>query len=155
MAPSIYPHFHMNQEVPDATLESFCDGSRYFLSFTRLMAKFTEMDHVPIVETLCQLLAILSNHSLDKITYNTFDNKNPKDQILIWDTGASFGLTPFRSGFIDYVGADIHVKDVTNINQVIRIGTMLHKFQNYQGEDIFLPFVSYHIPTIDVRLFSP
>ena len=123
----------MNQEVPDATLESFCDGSRYFLSFTRLMAKFTEMDHVPIVETLCQLLAILSNHSLDKITYNTFDNKNPKDQILIWDTGASFGLTIFRSDFIDYIEADITVKDVTKTNWVIGIGTTFTNFKTTKG----------------------
>ena len=123
----------MNQEVPDATLESFCDGSRYFLSFTRLMAKFTEMDHVPIVETLCQLLAILSNHSLDKITYNTFDNKNPKDQILIWDTGASFGLTIFRSDFIDYIEADITVKDVTKTNWVIGIGTTFTNLKMTKG----------------------
>jgi hypothetical protein len=28
---------------------------------------------------------------------------DPKTMILIWDTGASAGLTPFRSDFIDYV----------------------------------------------------
>jgi hypothetical protein len=26
--------------------------------------------------------------------------------VLIWDTGASAGLTPFRSDFIDYVKVD-------------------------------------------------
>ena len=32
---------------------------------------------------------------------------DPKSLILIWDTGASYGLTPFRSDFIDYVKCQI------------------------------------------------
>ena len=36
----------------------------------------------------------------------------------------------YRSIIIDYVEADIAVKDVTKINNVIRIGTTLHKFKN-------------------------
>ena len=51
--------------------------------------------------------------------------------------------------------AGIPVKYVTNINRVIGIGTTLHKFQEDQGKDIFLPRVSYHLPKIYVRLFSP
>jgi len=47
--------------------------------------------------------------------------------ILIWDTGASYGLTPFRSDFIDYVECDMPVRDVTKVNKVIGIGTTLHK----------------------------
>ena len=81
--------------------------------------------------------------------------KNSKGLILIWDTGASFVLTPFQSDFIYYVEADIPVKDVTKINRVIGIGTTLHKFQNYQGKDIFLTCVSYHLLTTDVRLLYP
>ena len=75
--------------------------------------------------------------------------------MLIWDSGASFGLTPFLSDFIDYVEADIPVNDVTKINWVVGIGTTLHKFQNYQWQDIFLPCVSYHLPQTDVQLLSP
>ena len=75
--------------------------------------------------------------------------------ILIWDTGASFGMTPFRSDFIDYVESDIAVKYVTKINHVIGIGTTLHKFKIYKGKDVFLPCVSYNLPTTDVQLFSP
>ena len=111
------------------------------------MAKFTEMEHVQHFETLCQQLAILSDFSLDNITYNAL--------ILIWDKGASFGITPFQSNFIDYVEANIPVKDVTKINRVIKIGTTLHKFQNDKGIDIFLPCVLYYQPTTYVRLFSP
>ena len=93
------------------------------------MSKFKEMDHVQNVKKLCQCLAILSDRSLENRSCNAFETKNPKSLILIWDTGASFGITPFRSDFIDYVEADIAVKDVTNINKVIGIGTTLHKFK--------------------------
>ena len=119
------------------------------------MAKFTKMDHAQNVETLCQWLDILSDRSLDNKTYNDHENKTPKDLVLIWDTGESFGLTPFRNDLIDYAEADIPVKDVTNINRVIGIGTTIHKFQNNQGKDVFLTFFSYHLPTTDVSLFYP
>ena len=68
MTPIIDPHFYMKQEVPDATLESYCDVSQDFLRFPSYMAKFTKMDHVQHVETLCQRLAILSDCSLDNRT---------------------------------------------------------------------------------------
>ena len=75
--------------------------------------------------------------------------------ILIWDTGASYGLTPFCSDFIDYVECDIPVRDVTKVNKVIGIGTTIHKFTDINGNPVFLPCVSYHLPQTDVRLFSP
>ena len=31
----------------------------------------------------------------------------------------------------------------------------MHKFVDATGSDIYLPCVSYHLPTTDVRLFSP
>jgi hypothetical protein len=40
--------------------------------------------------------------------------------VLIWDTGASAGLTPFRSDFIDYVQVDFEIRDdVTKANKVV------------------------------------
>jgi hypothetical protein len=75
--------------------------------------------------------------------------------MLVWDTGASYGLTPFCSDFIDYVSCDIPVKDVTKVNRVIRIGTTLSKFIDEDGQEIFLPCVSYHLTQTNVRLFSP
>ena len=58
--------------------------------------------------------------------------------MLIWDTGASFGLTPFRSDFIDYVQADIPVRDVSKVNKVIGIGTTLHLLMPMDIQFIFL-----------------
>jgi hypothetical protein len=63
--------------------------------------------------------------------------------------GATFGLTPFCSYFIDYVECDVPVWDVTKVNKVIRIETMLHKFTNTAGNLVFLPCVSYHLPQVE------
>jgi hypothetical protein len=75
--------------------------------------------------------------------------------MLIWDTGASFGLTPFQSDFIDYVARTIPVRDVTKVNNVISIGMTLHKFTDTKGLPVYLCSVSYHLPQMDVHLFSP
>ena len=133
-----------------AALDSFCDGSQDFLSLPKLISKFKEMDHLQNVKKLCQRLEIISVRSLDNRCCNTFETKNPKSLVLIWYTGAYSGLTPFRSDFIDYVEADIAVKDVTKINKLVGIGTTLHKFKNDKGKDVFLPCVSYHLPQTDV-----
>ena len=119
------------------------------------MSKFKNMDHAQNFQQLCQRLAVLSDVLFENRTFNASTSFDPKSFILIWDTGSSFGLTPFRSDFIYYVEADISVKDFTKINHVIGIGTTLHKFKNDKGKDVFLPCVSYHLPTTDVRLFSP
>jgi hypothetical protein len=66
-----------------------------------------------------------------------------------------FGLTPFRSDFIDYVECDIPVWDVTKVNKVIGIGTTIHKFTDINGNPVFFPCVSYHLPQTDICLFSP
>ena len=70
---------------------------------------------------------------------------DPKSLMLIWDTGASYGLTPFQD-FIDYVACTIPVRDVTKVNTVIGIGTTLHKFTDTSGLPVYLPYVSYHLP---------
>ena len=83
------------------------------------------------------------------------DRKVPRKLILIWDAGASYGLTTFRSNSVDYVQCDIPVKDVTNINTVIGIGTGLHKFMNSNGKEVFFPCFSYNLTQTDDQLFSP
>ena len=119
------------------------------------MSKLTDMDHVHNVEKICHQLDALSDSYLENRLYNAHYKNDPKTLILIWDLGASFWLTPFRSDFIDYVKADIPVKDVTKINGEIGIGTTLYKFKNYQGKDIFLPCVLYNLTQTHVRLLSP
>ena len=67
--------------------------------------------------------------------------------MLIWDTGTSFVLTPFKSDFIDYVKCDITVKDVTKVYTVIGIGTKINKFVDENEKYILLTCIYYHLPT--------
>lgn len=81
--------------------------------------------------------------------------KSFKQMHLVWDTGASQGLTPFLNDFIHYHKCDIPVKDISKVNRVIRIGTVMYKFCAMNGEDIFLPGVAFHLPSAEVHLLSP
>ena len=83
------------------------------------------------------------------------DRLDPKTLILTWDTGASAGLTPFCSDFIDYVECEIDVWDITKVNKVVDIGTTLHRFVDTKGNDVYLPCVSYHLPSSDAVCFLP
>ena len=75
--------------------------------------------------------------------------------MLEWDTGASFILAPFKSDFVDYMGFDIPVKSVTKVNKVVVLVTTIHKFQNIKGDDVYLPWVSYDLPTDEICIFIP
>ena len=46
------------------------------------------------------------------------------------------------------------VHDIACANTVLRIGTTLHKIK-YDGHDIFLPCLSYYLPSAEVWLFNP
>ena len=76
-------HPHLIQYVSSATLESFCDGSQYFLSFPRLMSKFKNMDHAQNIHQLCKRLAVLSDRSFENRTFNASTRIDPKSLILI------------------------------------------------------------------------
>ena len=136
------------------TLASFCEGHHDFLRLPKLMGTLCNHDyHVNQIKLALDQFALLrGTYEMHKSVSSHLD---PKTLILIWDTGGSAGLTPFRSDFIDYVECDIDVRDVTKVNKVIGIGTTLHKFVDGAGNDVYLPCVSYHLPSTDVRLFSP
>jgi hypothetical protein len=139
--------------IPDEVLDEFCcERGATFLNAPRLMRHFgtlsLEEGAQPTVDRLNLLQSGIKNNN-SALNLATF-----KDCPLVWDTGASFGLTPFRGDFLDYVQCKITVKDIARTNTVIGVGTTLHKFK-IDGNDIFLPCLSYHLPSADVRLFSP
>ena len=75
---------------------------------------------------------------------------------VIFDTGASIGLTPFRSDFIDYQVLDnVTVKDIARQNKVLGVGTVMWKFATRLGQEVFLPIVCYHVEHASIRLMSP
>jgi hypothetical protein len=136
------------------TIASLCDGHHDFLRLPKLIGTLCNHDyHVKQIKLALDRVALL--RGTFEMHQSVPGHLDPKTLILIWDTGGSAGLTPFRSDFIDYVECDIDVRDVTKVNRVIGIGTTLHKFVDGSGNDVYLPCVSYHLPSTDVRLFSP
>ena len=76
--------------------------------------------------------------------------------MLVWDTGALIGLTPFHSGFIDYLPLDgVSVKDISRTNSVLRIGMIMWKLPTRKGHPVYIPAIAYHIPDCEIHLFSP
>jgi hypothetical protein len=139
--------------ISSSILDGFLRSDVHFLQLPRLLSQFWSVDHEKNISLCISRVAAL---------WGIFENRSmsgggldPCTLILIWDTGASFGLSPFRSDFIDYVECDIPVRDVTKVNKVIGIGTTVHRFTDTNGNPVFLPCVSYHLPQTDVRLFSP
>jgi hypothetical protein len=90
-----------------------------------------KFEHISLAEgaqaTVGRLHTFVTNLGLNS-TNHSKQRKTAKDCPLVWDTGASFGLTPFRSDFIDYTACEIPVNDIARTNIVIGIGTTLHRF---------------------------
>ena len=156
LSPSVSPFqpFQDHGVVPEEVLDRFCSSrGDTFLALPRLMKKLNCQDHAVGARSVVKRLNLFQTLNLDGST----ENKKRHTAIncpLVWDTGASFGLTPFRGDFIDYTECRIPVNDIARTNMVIGIGTTLHKFR-MKGEEIFLPCLSYHLPSADIRLFSP
>ena len=116
-------------EVYQATQDSFCDNeSHELLKIPRLLSTLNYIDHVDNVNKIMLMLsALLCGSILENRLYHSGQIKNPRKLVLIWYVGDSCWLMPFRSNSVDYVKYDIPVKDITKINRVIGIGTILHK----------------------------
>ena len=101
-------------ELNQSTLNGFCDGSKDFLKLSRLLLHKHSIDHSQNAQECLSRI-----HAIRGTFGGTYRKENsgpihdvpldPKHLMLIWDTGASFGLTPFRSDFIDYVACTIPV----------------------------------------------
>ena len=139
----------LSDGVCEDLLNRFCEETD-FLSSIRLMATMTTMNHAANAENTvarmnllsCQGRALKCSHSFEGIP-------------LVYDTGASYGLTPFRRDFIDYQTCNITVKDISKTNHVRGIGTVMYKFVASNGDLLYLTGLAYHLETADIRLFSP
>ncbi len=118
-------------DLQKSTLDGFCDGNQDFLKLSHLLSRFHSVNHLKNAQECLDW--IHATHGTFGGTYG-YENScphinvplDPKQLMLIWDTGASFGLTPFQSNFIDYVACTIPVQDASKVNNVIGIGTTLH-----------------------------
>ena len=116
-----------------------------FLRLPQLLKTFCNHDyHVSQIKLALDRVALL--RCTFEMHQSAPDHLDPKTLILIWDTGASAGLTLFRSDFIDHVECEIDVWDITKVNKVVGIGTKLHRFVDTKCNVVYLPCVSYHLP---------
>ena len=69
---------------------------------------------------------------LDSNTQKSFKRKRStfKNCPLVWDTGASFGLTPFRNDFIDYVECSTPVNESMTLPEQILSLALVVLFTN-------------------------
>ena len=70
-------------------------------------------------------------------------------------TGANYGLTPLKSDFVDQVESEIPVKDVSKVNGVIRIGTIINNFIDKNGDAFYFTCMLYHLCQTCVSLLYP
>ena len=86
-------------------------------------------------------------------------NTTRVDTPMVWDTGASIGLTPYRDDFLTYQPVNTTVTTVGGPGKIVGVGICLFKVvANIDGgepEFEYIPAVCYHMPSADIRLFSP
>ncbi len=132
----------------------FCALDHDFLRLPQLLKTFFNHDyHVRQIKLVLDQVALL--RGTFEMHQSAPDRLDPKTLILIWNTGASAGLTPFQSDFIEYVECEIDVCNITKVNKVVGIGTTLHKFVDNNSNHVYLPCVSYHLSTTDVGCSLP
>ena len=151
-APSSRVPYQPSGTINEGLLTAFCEKTN-FLSVVRLMKTFDSSNHAEAAKSTISRMNLLANsmHKLNKCS----NTNGYMDVPLIYDTGASHGLTPFRADFIDYHECDIPVKDISKVNRVRGIGTVMYKMIATNGDVLFVPGIAYHLPTADIRLFSP
>ena len=153
--------FKPASSISNLTLHNWCyDSCQDFTQLPRLLnslngtQQFHEWNHQSTAQSVVNRLNVFQcglENNADQCKHGHSFENTP----LVWDTGASLGLTPYRADFFDYVDVSIPVRDVTKTNYVVGIGTVIYRFQNDRGDDVFLPCIAYHLPTADIRLFSP
>ena len=126
-----------------------------FLAPITLFRGFEEDDHAALAQHAVSHYNCHRASWLLEASRNVHNTPDFEECPAIWDTGASYGLTPFASDFIDYEEVNIPVQDIAHTNTVVGIGTVMWKFEASDGTLIYLPLLCYHLPTADIRLISP
>ena len=88
--------------------------------------------------------------------FNKAGPRAARDTPLVFDTGASSGLSPLKCNFLsDFKPAKIGVKCVTGGGSSIAGGTMLRRFKTCCGTKLLLTAHGYHFPEANIYLESP
>ena len=93
-----------SEGVAKTSKDSICDDENiYFLQLKILLSSFINIDHVANVADLTQRSNVLRGQILENRVLQNSNLKASITMILVWETGALYGLTLFSSDFIDYV----------------------------------------------------
>lgn len=133
------PHPIVEDTLAEDTIDEFLRTADV-LSVPRAVAKYFTQDillgkvHVTFSEedakrTVLRANLLASNLRLNENSSGHGPRPTFKDMPLIWDTGASSGLTPFRSDFLTYEECDIPIKDVSQVNRVKGMGLAGYQFK--------------------------
>ena len=95
--------------LDSSSIDSFCAADHDFLHLPHLLKTLCNHDyHVRQINSVLDQVALFcGTYDMHQAAPGRLD---PKTLMLIWDTGGSAGLTPFRSDFIDYVECEIDVR---------------------------------------------
>lgn len=161
-----------DDDVLDELVRSIDDPSKAMASFLAM----TPAQHARNVETLllranfAELLFNESSRTLDPQLQECptcprhksgAANQGPPTDSKYWqipcivDTGASFGLTPFKLDFLCFEECEIKVKAVAHTNVVTGFGLVLIRMKASNGDTCLVPCISYLMEECSVRLMSP
>eukprot|EP00984_Skeletonema_dohrnii_P023181 scaffold12256_cov83-Skeletonema_dohrnii-CCMP3373.AAC.1 len=129
---------------------------------TKLVANFVATslkEHAKNIEAAVLRAEIMFNESKsDKFRLRDSSSsymQKYRSTPCVVDTGASYGLTPFKEDFLTYEECNIKVKAVGSENVVIGMGIVLYKMVATNGDTCFVPGIAYHMPECSIRLLSP
>ena len=155
LRPKPCPTYPLGQPLSTDKLDYFCSNTD-FLAPLHLKQGFQDDDHAVTAQ---QTVNHMNMHRTSLLLQNrdgsTFLSASFREAPVVWDSGASYGLSAFRGDFIDYEECEIPVQDISRTNIVIGIGTVMWKFYATNGDRIYLPCLCYHLPSAEIRLFSP
>ena len=154
LSPFPTPTWQERLTVPDDLLTEFTKSINP-LSFIHQVKALSEGDHHHDVQPTVNRMNMFRARFLESGGCLKHNDLAFTSMPMVWDTGASFGLTPFREDFIDYEPCRIPVMDIKSTNYVIGVGTVLWKVKDTDGRLVYVPGIAYHLPTAEIRLTSP
>ena len=124
------------------------------MAVTRLLNTFESTDHAQAARQAVSCMNHLIHLLLKAGMSRTDMVKSFKTTPLVCDSRVYFGLAPFCADLMDYVEYDFDVKDILKLNKVTGFSTTIHKFTAPNGDLLYVPDLSYYLPSPHIQLFS-
>ena len=111
----------LHSTYSDDGLSQFCSRLDP-LSFIRMMQGLDGAEHdVKTARAVVDRLHLFQARILES-GQPLHNHLSFEDMLMVWDTGASYGLTPFREDIINYKPCSIPAKDISEMNYVVGVG---------------------------------